>query len=374
LELSASSRSKQDLALHSEAPPCLREESKGGNHIPSLYDLIQGVVDELTPHLSELSVHLCGSHVIRTLFCVLGGVNLIMSYDSKKGASFRGRPKPKKKNKKKAISTDDSLAGSSPHAGTMSIVYESNPRIDPAKFIPTMEALTSALLGEPSDEPGELQQLACHESAGPLLIVLIRVLTYAGASSRTYCSNDSEKDMNEGKISGADFRLGIAKNEPKYANGSFADTVVKQILCWQEGSKEQDHASDVIYGLSGEARGSHLLETILRLCPDEFYQAMLNCGDFLSPTSLQDYVIHDVSNFVIQTLLSTVRSKEQAELVLKAIEKVISSGLAIDATKKRRGIVWRATELASKYRKCDSALGGYSQLYQGIFFSFFHFI
>jgi len=65
---------------------------------------------------------------------------------------------------------------------------------------------------------------------------------------------------------------------------------------------------------------------------------------------MQDYVVHPVSNFVVQTVLTTVRNKEQAETMLKTVEKVIASGVTIDPTKKRRGILWRATELAAKYR------------------------
>jgi len=122
----------------------------------------------------------------------------------------------------------------------------------------------------------------------------------------------------------------------------------------------------VIYGLSGEPRGSHVLETIMRLCPDEFYQSVLHYGNFISSsssstnndddtdtadTAMQDYVEHNVSNFVIQTMLSTIRTQEQAKQVLTTlIRTVISTGIALDSSKKRRGILWRATELAAKYR------------------------
>jgi hypothetical protein len=132
--------------------------------------------------------------------------------------------------------------------------------------------------------------------------------------------------------------------------GSLADKVVRQILCWQDGGAQQQYAGDVIYGLSGEIRGSHLLDTMFRSSYDEFYSELLKCGDFLSPASLQEYAEHDVSNFVLQTILTTLRSKEQAEFALKVLQKIISNGLAIDPSKKRRGLLWRATELAAKYR------------------------
>lgn len=366
-----------DLALHEEAPPSLTEDSD--DTLPSLYDLIIGVVDELSPHAAELAVHMCGSHVLRTLLCVLGGVTLIAGHQGggntnnnkrfeQTGAAIRGRLKPKKKKKKrKPTSTDDSSTSLAPHAGTMSIVYQTNSRIDPSQFASTLESFSGALLGERSEDPGELQQHACHTSAGPLLIVLVRVLTYstdaarnefsaAAVSKSSSITNNKDPDLaakNNANISIADFRLGIAKSEPRYSEGSLADKAVKQILCWQGGVKtdqEQEHANDVIYGLSGEPRGSHVLETIMRLCPDDFYESLLQCGDFLSSKAMQDYVTHPVSNFVVQTMLSTVRTKEQAESVLKVAEKVIASGLAIDTAKKRRGVLWRAIELAAKYR------------------------
>lgn len=362
-----------DLAMHEEAPPSLREEDNAS--LPSLYDCIRLVVEELSPHAEELAVHLCGSHVLRTLLCLLGGVSLVAGHPSgggsgnntkrfeQTGATIRGRLKSKKKKKKRkpTSSEADDLA---PHAGTMSIIYQTNPRIDPNEFATALESLTRALLGEPSEDPGELQQHACHTSAGPLLTVLVRVLTYS--------ANDAREEFSEGLVSSnndpdavaaaakknantaiAGFRMGIAKNEPRYSMGSLADKAVKQILCWQDGVDavdEQQHTSDVVYGLSGEPRGSHVLETILRLCPDSFYESLLQCGNFLTAETMQDYVAHPVSNFVVQTILTTVRNKEQAETVLKIAEKVIASGVAIDPTKRRRGILWRATELAAKYR------------------------
>mmetsp|Transcript_10560 Transcript_10560/g.19346 ORF Transcript_10560/g.19346 Transcript_10560/m.19346 type:complete len:795 (-) Transcript_10560:63-2447(-) len=371
LELSMSPLSQQDLASQEEAPPSLRDYAQDEGSLPSLYDLIMGVVDELAPHSSDLVVHLCGSHVLRTLLCVLGGVNLVASHhhhdNYHKGlldttgaaALLRGRPKSKKKKKKKHNSADES--SSALHtSGTMTITYLQNSRIDPTQFSSTLESFTHTLLGQDSEEPGELQQLACHASAGPLLMVLIRVLTYSSDSARkewleveknTAAGDKTTNHVDNTTIAAiADSRLGIMRSEPRFEKGSLAHMVVKQILCWKEGHQKQQHAGDVIYGLSGEPRGSHILETILRLSFDEFYDELLECGDFLSPTSLQEYVAHDVSNFVVQTILTTVRSKEQAETILKIIEKVIASGLAIDPKKKRRGIVWRATELAAKYR------------------------
>jgi hypothetical protein len=351
LQLSITSLSINDLALHEEAPPSLRENTM--ESLPSLEDLIRATVEELSPHSAELATHLCGSHVIRTLLCVLGGVTLVTSHSTHENKSevstthnnsFRGKPKPKKKKRKRPTS-EDSSGDVSQNAGTMSIVYIHRTKVDLAHLSLLLQSMTQSLLGEHTPEPGELQKLACHASAGPLLIVLIRVLTYSSESPRKEWT-DKE---GESYLSG-DYRLGIAKTEPRYTFGSPADKAVRQILCWRNGETIQEFAGEIIYSLSGETRGSHLLETIFRLCYDEFYSELLRSGNFLSASSLQEYVTHDVSNFVLQTILATIRTKDQAESMLKAVEKIIAIGLVIDPAHKRRGIVWRAAELAAKYR------------------------
>jgi nucleolar protein 9 len=348
LQLAVSSSSESDMALHEEAPPF----KDSFDALPTLSELIEGMVEELAPHAAQLAIHVCGSHVLRTLLCVLGGVDLVSSHGSPNdnkvdtGAILRGRKKSKKKKKRKPESSDAAV----PHAGTMNVVYRENSRIEPDEFTSSLDSLTHSLMGEESSEPGELQQLAVHPSAGPLLIVLLRVLTYSKDPTRKDRSSDGKSDKEKANSSIADFRLGIAPKEPMFEMGSLPHQLVQRILCWQEGSNEQKQAGEIIYGLSGEPRGSHLLETLLRLAPDGMYEDIVKFGDFESPASMQDYVEHNVSNFVIQTLLTTIRTKEQAESMLKVVEKVISNGLAVDATKRRRGILWRSAELAAKFR------------------------
>jgi hypothetical protein len=356
-----------DLALHEDAPGFSNTSS---SNVPPLQAIIMGVVEELAPQATELAVHICGSHVLRTLLCVLGGVDLVSSGpkpnnggnndDLTSNALLRGRVKSKKKKKKKRYDPESgdeisSTSTVSPHAGTMSVVYPPSSRIDPKEFEETLQSLSYSLLGIQDDEkhegPGELQQLLCHASAGPLFIVLIRVLTYTTEAARREWSSVNQ-DRDQSSII-ADFRLGIVRTESRYELGSLADIAVRKILCWQGSEadgRKQDHVGDVVYGLSGETRGSHVLETILRLCPDAFFQSIVDYGNFFTPTTLREYVEHDVSNFVVQTLLQTVRTEDQAATILKALEGVISSGLVIDSRKKRRAVLWRAAELAAKFR------------------------
>eukprot|EP00980_Cylindrotheca_fusiformis_P029198 scaffold22748_cov182-Cylindrotheca_fusiformis.AAC.12 len=347
LQLAVSFSSDEDLAMHEDSP----RFDESTESVPELASLIRGMVEELSPHCSELAVHVCGSHVLRTLLCVLGGVDLVSSPSGangnrvENGAILRGRKKTKKKKKKPKL--DGAAESIAPHAGTMHIVYRMNPRINSTDFEGSLEALTLALIGNsPKQSIGELQQLSSHPSAGPLLIVLLRVLTYSSEAGKSQWQKlEAEKSDTIG-----DFRLGINRPEPTFEFGSLAHTLACRILCWEDGAATQAQAGEVIFGLSGEPRGSHILETIFRLSPDEMHEEIVKCGDFANPTSLQEYAEHNVSNFVVQSMLTTIRTKEQAESMLKVVEKVISSGLAVDGAKRRRGILWRAVELASKFR------------------------
>jgi Pumilio-family RNA binding repeat len=370
LQLAVSSSNDQDLALHDEAP---QFDETVLMEVPALNDLVLDMVNELAPHTSALAIHVCGSHVLRTLLCVLGGVNLVASTPGGSGggtvndgtmadpsANLRGRKKNKKKKKR-----PDSAAASAdlaPHAGTMRVVYCPNSRLAKNNGLSgALNALTESLVGgkKPAHQSGELQERACHSSAGPLLIVLLRVLTYASDSAqKEWGKQQNQSDDHYASSLVEKSRLGVSIKEPHYELDSPAHRMVCCLLCWQDDTddEEQKVAADIIYNLAGDQRGSHLLETMFRLSPDSVYDAIVKLGDFANPTSMKNYVEHDTSNFVIQTLLCTVRSKERAETMLKTVEQVISSGLAIDPAKKRRGILWRSVELAATYRVGQEAI------------------
>ena len=328
--------------------------------VPSLSELILGVAEELTPHASQLAVHICGSHVLRTLLCVLAGIDLLAAPGSGSSAMAdnnsmrRGKAKNKKKKKKKPVNSDNSQSSSN-HAGLMHMVYR-NPSdlriavVDDESFHAALDALAGALSGGNSRRPGELQKLASHPSAGPLLIVLLRVLTYVSCSDKEQWQSSSSE--NPQQTAASQRHLGIQPAQPKFELDSTAHTLAMKILCWPEAgsSSEEVFVPDIIYGLAGEPRGSHMLEALLRVSPEAFYESLLTYGDFYNRATLQEYIDDKVSNFVVQTLLCTIQTKEQAETILKAVLPIISSGSVIDPEKKRRGILWRAVELASKYR------------------------
>jgi hypothetical protein len=343
LQLAVSSSLVRDLGLHPEAP----QFGTYVDSLPSLFDLILGMIEELSSSATQLAVHICGSHVLRTLLCVLGGVDLVPSGPhgakiTNADSIIRGRKKPKKKKNKPQM---DNSSGNS-HAGTMSIVYRTNSRLETNVFLNELASLAHSIMGAATNAPGELQQLACHPSAGPLIIILLRVLTYSSSEAREMMENLP----GDGNAEISDFRLGILRPEPTFQDGSIAHEMARKLLCWTEGKEKQTLVGDVIYGYSGDPRGSHVLETLLRLSSDDMYEGIVNYGEFENPSFLHEYCEHEVANFVVQTLLTTIRNKDQAARMLKAIDKVVSGGLAVDGTKMRRGLLWRSCELATKYR------------------------
>ena len=57
-----------------------------------------------------------------------------------------------------------------------------------------------------------------------------------------------------------------------------------------------------------------------------------------------------MSNYVVQTILYTVRKRDQAEAMLKGLEDFISNGYILDPKNKRLGIFWRLVEMCAKFR------------------------
>jgi len=339
LQLSMVAKTKKDLAVHADGPQLTNED------LPTLTELIQGIVDELAPHANQLAVHVCGSHVMRSLICLLGGVDLnqgpVVSENKLESAALRqGKNKSKKKKKKQPEGTQ---SNGQAHAGMMLMSFKTSSRIEPSSLSDSLIQLSGALWGY-SGSSGELQQMACHPSASPLLIVSLRVLAYAFVSSK---EDWLRKERDQSKFL-SDFRLGIHKPEPIYDLDSPAGTLACSILCLNLQETDKKQVGDVVYGLSGEPRGSHVLETLFRISPDAIYEKILECGGFVA--SMKEYSEHDVSNFVIQALLATVRTKEQAESLLKSIENIMINGYIVDKHNRRRGILWRAAELAAKFR------------------------
>lgn len=324
-----------DLALHDDSPIRNLPETKT---LPSLLDLLEALQSTLAPCVPDLSVHLCGSHVLRTLLCVLGGVKLLHQSPHVQ----RGKIKSKKKRKRDAASLASSRA---PSSSNFDVAFDPDSRLvgtaDNRRLARAcLDELTRQLTGTDVRPPGELQEMACHASAGPLLVILLRVLTWSCHS----LEGGSKHSQQVGEVPSA---------EPTFQPGSSAHLLAQRLLCWKDDASDDDGqpwAGDVIFEFAGKTSGSHVLEAILRLAHDDFHASVLKAGKFLVPATLQEYVEHNVSNFVVQTALSTVRTAPGAADMLSVVSPLIRNGLVLDAGKRRRGVLWRAVEAAATHR------------------------
>ena len=362
-----------------------REAGSGVGAVPnSLSELILFAVDELGRFAPDLAVHVCGSHVLRTSLCVLSGAEFVDAFappgsSSAKpdfsicewdtgalAATRRGKFKDKQKKKKKRGAPPDEEKGNSRHEVTvvkaMNMVPEllmDDFRRDAWDAMIKMVDIVSSSSGEGEEgrkklrPPGKLQQLTCHPSAGPLLIQILRLLSYhsSQASEMTTRSKNNQVVPNR--------RLVILPQEQHYIIGSKAESFVHRLLCWDatiannderdsdggETSAKHPYAGDIIYGLSGEPRGSVLLDTIFRCCPDSFHDTLCNIGGFYDETTLREYIQHGVSNFVVQTLLMSVRSKDQASRMAKCLCGIVEDGSLVNVN--RVGVIWRAFEMCA---------------------------
>jgi hypothetical protein len=307
--------SDEDISTYLELTEEEEEHNQDdGQDIPKMKDILYSISDELLSVTKDLAVHVCGSHVLRSLLCILGGVeetlppHLVTKSSGlmESGGSRRGKIKGKKKKKKKRKEVDDRPSGGGAVNNASSTFFQlvDKPRFDTTDgdILDCLYSLIKELSGldmrqTSSDDsevspPGELQQLACNPSAGPLLIVLLKVLTIK-SSMRTE-SGTTKKILKDEKI--GDFRLGIPHPENEYESGSQAEIFAKHLLSWdnkdQDGN-EQKYAGDIIFGMSGECRGSHLLEVLLKSANDDFFAAICAAGNFFDSESIKEYAQHN---------------------------------------------------------------------------------
>ena len=378
------------------------DDGSEGSVPHSLSKLLLQTIEELKPFASELAVHVCGSHVLRTVLYIMVGAEFVDTFPkpgSETGdgdwdtgalaAARRGKLKDKKKKKKKKFGSaeeDRGSSGSGPQIPTMVKEMKMIQELQSKDFKQAVEPMMKEWVGiftmlEGQEDgkvspPGELQQLTCHPSAGPLLVQILRLLSY-----RDYRSQSSSKTKKGLKDIVPDRRLGILPREPTFNEGSQAESFAHRLLCWDSSiaagdaeadaddggaATKQPYASDIIFGLSGEPRGSILLEAIFHCCPDSFHDALCIIGGFYDEATLREYIKHGVSNFVVQTLLATVRSKAQASRMVKCLCGIIEDGSILKAkpqpvkkddeeAKKERpkqstarmGIIWRAFEMCA---------------------------
>ncbi|GAX14327.1 hypothetical protein FisN_1Hh527 [Fistulifera solaris] len=324
--------SQVDLAKHEHAPPLSDLDQE------SLIDLLIDFHSELAEDAADLAVHICGSHVLRSLICVFGGVEEL---------KVNGNPFRRGKSKKKKKDIDDS----SKQRDTRLLFFK-EPHINclDARISQALDEMTAGLTGDCVLPPGDLQSFACQGS-GALLSILLRVLTYRDCSREEW--SDRFKEWEERSM--LDHHLGNIRPEPSFEPESPAHLLAKRLLCWEPANKHQ-WVPDVIYGLAGDPSGSRCLETLLLLSPAEFYAGILEAGDFLTAKTLQEYAQHHVSHFIVENLLATAHAEEQAAVLIDNLLPLVTNGVILDSTAKLRSLLWRMIEASARFDVCQQKI------------------
>ena len=125
--------------------------------IPPLVNLLVGIQDELSPHAWELSMHVCGSHILHTILCVMGGLELCQQAHHLNKAPLHWGKAKKKKNRKSSSQHDDEASSSgSSHHQLGCLVFLDQSHIDPmgAAITRSLHQLVETISGNPGMAAG----------------------------------------------------------------------------------------------------------------------------------------------------------------------------------------------------------------------------
>jgi hypothetical protein len=338
---SSSEQPNKDMAFHSDAPEIPEHD------IPDVIDLILALQQEILPNVNQLIVHMCGSHVLRTFLCVLGGVEIKSSH-SRTNHQSRGKSKCKK--------TDDGAKPlSSAHNNHERLVYLQSNTNTNNNSKPFHAVLEQIMLALPSDK---LVEYAKDKFAGPTMNWLLLIAAYRdhaekGSGNAFLLLRKWEQDIARNTA------LGIPRPEPHYHIPSVTHNFVSTLLRWNREDDDnnnnnnnnknpppppqEDACYEILYSFAGDMHGSHCFETLLKVSPETVYADIIAKSKIID--EMQDYVRHNVANFVVQTFLTTIRTSQQVDLAFHALKPLIASGEIWQSN--RRGILWRLAELVA---------------------------
>lgn len=288
------------------------------------------VADELIPHAAELATHVCGAHVLRTLARVLAGAEV-------PPRPRRSKPRKKKKGKRTPdVAPESARDEPAPKRRPSSATWDDDTR---AALRERLDRLTDALTGGQDSDDYRLLELVCHPSAGPLLTLLLRLLCMVDENDDSATASTSDDDD---AVAERDRRLlGVLPPAPRLSPNSSAELLVHRALRWRDVRV----CADVLYGLAGEPTGSLFLEAVLRACdPARFAEVATRAGLMDKP---EDFVAHDVSNFVAQTALAACPDATTADALCGALMGCVRNGTA--TRRERRGVLWRLTERCAEH-------------------------
>mmetsp|Transcript_67599 Transcript_67599/g.132568 ORF Transcript_67599/g.132568 Transcript_67599/m.132568 type:complete len:1141 (-) Transcript_67599:58-3480(-) len=366
----------------------------GGDDAAAVAAAISAAAIAATPssvarNLVGMACDVSATHVLRSLLCVCVGVNVVAEKrgkHAKHGHSIAAATSSSASTTTTTTTTTSSCGG----VGGGEETNSHNPAL--LKLWHKTVAIFAGEDGGGEDGGGEdggggdrfatvaeLQGMSCDPSGAATLVLLLEL------EARHMCAATEDDGPLADWSDQTKFGV-IGNNNPKWGGGGAAgkkgrgegkpksgervalspcEQLVDKLLEWDhtydveaaaavtaEGGRQKQgsgpsgclaRTADVVYGLAGEASASHLLETIVRVLPDQKLSALVeHCllGHF------EEYALHGVGNFVVQAVLRVVRNPPVAERVAAELVAALPKVLAA----KKTGVLWRLAELLGRRR------------------------
>ncbi|KAI8337966.1 armadillo-type protein [Chlamydoabsidia padenii] len=273
----------------------------------SMQELILGMCQDIKPMVGGLISQQFASHVIRTLLFILVGKRVDETGEAK------GKMRTKKSFEYKSQKNAASVKMSQKAKKTLMV---------PHSFKDMFRTLTKELAVE-SDEAA-IRSLSVHRVANPVIQLLLEL------------QDDDE-------------------------SGRQAQTILLDRLLWgivtdanPADQRKKDDRKSWFQTLIRDKVGSHLLEVIVKVAPDNVYDQLYKT--YLTG-NLEKFGVNPVSNFVIQQLISNVRTPAQVDSMVSELSNK-SFGVMLKTGKPGviRSLIDASVKLQSSQKKVVDAL------------------
>ncbi|CAO3620810.1 unnamed protein product [Cunninghamella echinulata] len=245
----------------------------------SMEKLILNICEDIKPVVGGLISQQFASHVVRVLLFVLSGKRIDESGEDK------GKLVRSKKSAHYKSENNNKVAGSNRQSRATLRV--------PASFKAMFKELTRALAIE-TDDSG-IRPLAVHRVASPVIQLLLQL---------------QEND-----------------EDGKQAQTVLLDRILWGIITDENNEQKKQDREAWFQTLIRDKVGSHLMEVIVKMAPDEVYDRIHQTylkGKF------EKFSLNPVSNFVIQHAITNVRTPQQLKSIVaelsNSFDKLIKNG------------------------------------------------
>ncbi|KAI7861000.1 armadillo-type protein [Circinella umbellata] len=242
----------------------MTEKEEGGEELRSMEQLVLNMCQDIKPELGALISQQYASHVIRVLLCVLAGKRI-----EEEGGKDSGRFRSKNSRKFRQSHDPSSL-------GKRSNRDASPPKV-PNSFTAMLRELISEFANKSSDT--EMRVFAVSKVASPVLQLLLEM-------EQNFNDKEGEQII-ETLLDRILWDVATGKDTD--------DSIVSQRTSWFET-------------MIRDQGGSRLLQVVLKVAPPTVYEKLYEKH---LKGKLAKYSQHPLANFVVQTLISTVRTKDQ---------------------------------------------------------------